>query len=151
MPKAFDVNEKAILRALRHNTLPTDVLADELRQNRGTVYRSCKKLEDNYGFLASRTDFSLKRLFYFPKTQEVLTSENYDRIKDEIKESDDPDAHLYPFHPKVRIWRLSAKGLQFLSSLPGEPTLPPPIKKKKLTNGDVTTHPPLKKARKKGA
>lgn len=139
MPKPFDVNEKAILNALRKNSLPTGELADRLGQSRSAVYRFCKKLEYQHGKLTSQKGYSLNRLYFFPKLQEVLTSENYDRIHEEIEKSDEPDVHLYPFSPRVRIWRLSPKAL---SELPGKPTIPPPIKGARPMIGDATQEPP---------
>ncbi len=169
MAKTRASYEKAILHALRKNSMPTSVLADKLGQNRSAVYRSCKKLESTFGLLASRKEAGQKKLFYFPKFREVMTSENHDNIQKEIKKSNEPENHLYPFFPKVRVWRLSAKALselaggastappvkraRLMSELPGGPTTPPPVKGAMLVEedlsmeeefeGDVTQEPPL--------
>lgn len=141
MPKTHLSHEKAILHALRKNSMPTSVLADKLGLSREAIYRCCLKL-DEAGWITSREGRSLKRIFYYPKFRQVVTSENYERIRKEIKKSDEADARLIPFPPKVRVWCLSPKAL---SELPGVPTMPPPVKGAKLMGelaGGPSTAPP---------
>ena len=96
--------EDDIIEVLRGGPLSTGALADEVGANRGSVYRTCTRMERD-GILTSDLKRSNKRLFYCPLTGEVLTSDNYDEIMELIEHSDDENAVLLPFYPKVRVWR----------------------------------------------
>jgi len=151
MPKLLSKLENAIILALAEGPLQTKDLVKTVMEEHGTVYRRCKRFEERFGLLTSDLKKSDKLLFFFPVTHEVVTKENYDRIKKEIDEADDPDVGLRPFRPNIRVWRLTTVGSQYLH---GDATIlppPPPLLKRtsRELNGDVTTPPPKKSKKKK--
>lgn len=95
-----------IIEVLKNGPRSTKDLANATVANPHTVYSHCKLMEKN-GILSSSLEESKKTLFFCPLTGEVLTSDNYEELMKLIKDSDEDEAVLIPFHPQVRVWYLS--------------------------------------------
>ncbi len=118
MSRLLNDLEKTIIQALKRRSLTTREIAEEIREEPGKVYNLCKRLEKREGVLTSKIEKRGRRAFYFPTTKEILNSDNYETIMNQIEKADDPEIHLYCFTPKTCVW-----------SLPGDPIIWPPIKK----------------------
>ena len=61
--------------------MTTGQLAGRIGADREAVYRECRRLE-RQGRLASVQRRGARRVFFYPMTREVVTSANYDRVKE---------------------------------------------------------------------
>ncbi len=69
------------------------------------VYSDLRWLEE-HGLIESRRVDSEKLLFFCIECRSVLTADNYDSCPVSGRHD------VRPFHPKIKVWRLSATGLR---------------------------------------
>ncbi|MBZ0088951.1 MAG: helix-turn-helix domain-containing protein [Thermoanaerobaculia bacterium] len=93
---------KATLRALGRASVATPDVAGLLGLSKGQAYRICRKLEEE-GLLES--ELGQHPGHYCVDCDTALTSENYQQCEEEGHD-------IRPLAIKVRIWKLTARGLK---------------------------------------
>lgn len=89
-----------ILATIGDGSVATPVLATALAQEKGRVYRTCRRLE-NDGFLASKVGG--RPMLYCRDCETVVTKDKYQDCQDE-------DHDLRSFSTKIIVWALTPKG-----------------------------------------
>jgi hypothetical protein len=86
--------DQSILKLLKKKPLSVNALAETLGEDRGRIYRACRRLEQRRLLTSELVDGP--RLFFCLDHKRVITSENYEDCRED---------EIVPFFVKQRIWR----------------------------------------------
>lgn len=97
--KASLALDNKILSALKKSSLSTRALAQTLGEDKGKIYRHCRRLEDNGSLASILAPNTL--LLYCVDDDKVVAGADYETCKEEKHE-------LRSFYNEERVWSLAA-------------------------------------------